>query len=180
MSILPMFSHDLGVSIPMGGHAISAYALGVVVGAPLLAVLGARTSRRTMLLLLLAWFALANLLSATAPSFGWLLAFRFLSGLPHGAYFGFAALVAAGLVDSSQRATAIGRVMTGLTVATIAGVPMANWRRSCLVGAPASASSWDWRSPAPRRCERRCRATAARPTLTSLPSWAPSRAGKCG
>ena len=126
MSILPMFSHDLGVSIPAGARAISAYALGVIIGAPLLAVLGARTGRRTMLLLLMGWFALANLVSATAPSLGWLLAFRFLSGLPHGAYFGFAVLLAAGLVDNSQRATAIGRVMTGLTVATIAGVPMAN------------------------------------------------------
>ena len=79
-----------------------------------------------MLLVLMVWFALANLLSAAAPSFGWLLAVRFLSGLPHGAYVGFAALIAAGLVDGSQRATAIGRVMAGLTVATIAGVPMAN------------------------------------------------------
>ena len=126
MSILPLFSRGLGVGIPAGGHAISAYALGVVIGAPLLAVLGARASRRTMLLLLMAWFAVANLLSAAAPSFGWLLAFRFLSGLPHGAYFGLAALVAAKLVAEGRRATAIGRVMTGLTVATIAGAPVAN------------------------------------------------------
>ena len=142
MSILPLFSHDLGVGIPEGGRAISAYALGVVVGAPLLAVMGARTSRRTMLILLMAWFAVGNLLSAAAPSFGWLLLFRFASGLPHGAYFGLAALVAADLVDERRRAVAVGRVMLGLTVATIVGVPVANllahlmgWRALFGIGA---------------------------------------------
>ncbi len=142
MSILPLFSHDLGVGIPEGGRAISAYALGVVVGAPLLAVLGARTSRRTMLIALMAWFAVGNVLSAAAPSFGWLLLFRFASGLPHGAYFGLAALAAADLVDERRRAVAVGRVMLGLTVATIVGVPVANllaqllgWRAVFGVGA---------------------------------------------
>ena len=137
MSILPLFARDFGMSIPAGGHAISAYAVGVVIGAPLLAVLGARRSRRTMLIALMAGIAVANLLSAAAPSFGWLLAFRFLSGLPHGAYFGFAALVAADMVEENRRAVAVGRVMTGLTVATIVGVPAANqlaallgWRAS--------------------------------------------------
>lgn len=126
MSILPLFSRDLGVGIPTGGHVISVYALGVVVGAPLLAVMGARASRRTMLLLLMAWFAIANLLSAAAPSFDYLLASRFLSGLPHGAYFGLAALVAASLVDETRRAVAVGRVMLGMTVAMVVGVPVAN------------------------------------------------------
>ena len=126
MSILPLFSDDLGVGIPEGGRAISAYALGVVVGAPLLAVLGARISRRTMLMLLMAWFAIGNVLSAVAPSFGWLVLSRFASGLPHGAYFGLAALAAADLVDEKRRAVAVGRVMLGLTVATIVGVPVAN------------------------------------------------------
>ena len=126
MSILPLFSRDLGVGIPAGGHAVSAYALGVVIGAPLLAILGSRASRRTMLVVLLSGFAVANLLSAITPSFGWLLVLRFLAGLPHGAYFGLAAIVAASLVDESRRATAIGRVMAGLTVATILGVPTAN------------------------------------------------------
>ncbi len=137
MSILPLFSRDLGVSIPTGAQAISAYAIGVVVGAPLLAMLGARASRRTMLLLLLGWIALGNLLSAAAPSFGWLLAFRFVSGLPHGAYFGLAALAAASLVGEAERTMAVGRVLTGLTVAIIVGVPATNllaaslgWRAS--------------------------------------------------
>ena len=126
MSLLPAFSKGMGVDAPTGGHVISAYALGVVVGAPLFAVAGARLSRRTLLVLLMSWFALGNLLSAFAPTFGTLLALRFASGLPHGAYFGVAALVAAGLVPPERRTVAIGRVMTGLTVATIVGVPLAN------------------------------------------------------
>ncbi len=132
MSILPLFSRELGVSIPTGAWAISAYAIGVVVGAPLLAMLGARSSRRTMLLLLLGWIALGNLLSASAWSFGSLIAFRFISGLPHGAYFGLAALAAASLVREDQRAMAVGRVLTGLTVAVIVGVPAANLLASAL------------------------------------------------
>ena len=126
MSLLPAFSRGMGVDVPTGGHVISAYALGVVVGAPLFAVLGARLSRRTLLVLLMSWFALGNLLSALAPSFGLLLALRFATGLPHGAYFGVAALVAAGLVPYAQRTVAIGRVLTGLAVATIVGVLLAN------------------------------------------------------
>ncbi|WP_375404091.1 MFS transporter [uncultured Sphingomonas sp.] len=140
MSILPLFARDLHVDLPTGGRAISAYAIGVVVGAPLLAVGGARQSRRTMLIMLMGWVAIANLLSAAAPSFGWLLLFRFLSGLPHGAYFGLAALVAASLVEDDRRAMAVGRVMAGLTVATVVGVPAANllaqlggWRVSFVV-----------------------------------------------
>lgn len=127
MSLLPYFSAGLGIDEPTAGHVISAYALGVVVGAPIIAVLSAKLSRRTLLIGLMAVFALANALSALAPSYGWMLAFRFLSGLPHGAYFGIAALVAASLVPVNKRAQAVARVMLGLTVATILGVPMANW-----------------------------------------------------
>ncbi len=126
MSLLPAFSKGMGVDAPTGSHVISAYALGVVVGAPLFAVFGARLSRRTLLMLLMTWFALGNALSALAPTFAALLALRFLTGLPHGAYFGIAALVAAGLVPPAQRTTAVGRVLMGLTVATIVGVPLAN------------------------------------------------------
>lgn len=132
MSLLPYFSADLGIDAPTAGHVISAYAVGVVVGAPLLAVLGARLSRRMLLILLMAMFALANGLSAIAPSYEAMLLFRFLSGLPHGAYFGIAALVAAGLVPPNRRAQAVGRIMLGLTVATILGVPLANWMGQAL------------------------------------------------
>jgi len=127
MSLLPFFAHDLRIDEPTAGHVISAYALGVVVGAPLIAVASARVARRTLLIVLMALFALANALSALAPTYHWLLLFRFLSGLPHGAYFGIAALVAASLVPLERRTQAVGRVLAGLTVATIVGVPFANW-----------------------------------------------------
>jgi MFS transporter, DHA1 family, inner membrane transport protein len=127
MSLLPFFSKDLGISAPTAGHVISAYALGVVVGAPLIAVLSARMARRTILIMLMSVFAVANGLSALAPTYHWMLLFRFLSGLPHGAYFGIAALVAASLVPVERRTQAVARVLLGLTVATIIGVPFANW-----------------------------------------------------
>jgi DHA1 family inner membrane transport protein len=126
MSLLPNFSADLGIDTPTGGHVISAYALGVVVGAPIIAVLAARIPRRTLLMALMGLFALGNALSALAPSYGWMLAFRFLAGLPHGAYFGVAALMAASLVPRERRTQAVSRVIAGLTVATVVGVPLAN------------------------------------------------------
>jgi DHA1 family inner membrane transport protein len=127
MSLLPYFAKGLGIDEPTAGHVISAYALGVVVGAPAFAVIGAKLSRKTMLIGLMVLFAIGNGLSALAPTYGWLVAFRFLSGLPHGAYFGIAALVATTLVPPNRRATAVGRVMLGLTVATVIGVPVASW-----------------------------------------------------
>lgn len=127
MSLLPYFSAGLGVDEPTAAHAISAYALGVVVGAPIIAVLSARVPRRTLLMGLMAVFGVANCLSAMSPSYNWLLVFRFMSGLPHGAYFGVAALVAASLVPQNKRASAVAKVMLGLTVATIIGVPVATW-----------------------------------------------------
>lgn len=127
MSLVPYMAEGLKIDVPSAGHVISAYALGVVVGAPLIAVAAAKLSRRLTLLLLMTGFALFNTLSALAPDYRWLLLFRFLSGLPHGAYFGMAALVAASLVPVNKRSQAVGRVMLGLTVATILGVPLANW-----------------------------------------------------
>ena len=136
MSLLPFFARDLGIDAPTAGHAISAYALGVVAGAPVIAAFGARLPRRTLLIGLLAMFALANGLSALSPSYHWMLLFRFLSGMPHGAYFGGAALVAASLVPIEKRAQAIARMFAGLTVATIIGVPVANWMGQAL--------GWRW------------------------------------
>jgi DHA1 family inner membrane transport protein len=136
MSLLPFFARDLGISAPTAGNVISAYALGVVVGAPLIAILSARMARRTLLIVLMSVFAVANALSALAPTYHWMLLFRFLSGLPHGAYFGIAALVAASLVPVERRTQAVGRVLLGLTIATIIGVPFANW-----VG---QAFGWRW------------------------------------
>ena len=127
MSLLPYFSAGLGIDEPTAGHVISIYARGVVIGAPLIAVLAARIPRRTLLIGLMGVFALGNALSALAPTYHWMLAFRFLSGLPHGAYFGVAALVAASLSAPNRRAQSVARVMLGLTVATILGVPAASW-----------------------------------------------------
>jgi DHA1 family inner membrane transport protein len=124
MGVLPDIARDLDVSIPTAGNAITAYAVGVVVGAPLFAVMGARLPRKGLLLAMMTAIGAANLLSALAPTFGMLVVARFLSGLPHGAYFGFAAVVASSLVPPERRARAVAMTMTGLTVANIVGVPL--------------------------------------------------------
>ena len=127
MSLLPYFAATFGITEPTAGHAISAYAAGVVVGAPVIAVLAAKWPRRMLLLVLMACFAVANVLTAFSPTYGAMVAFRFLSGLPHGAYFGVAMLVAASLVPVNARAQAASRVLIGLTIATVIGVPAATW-----------------------------------------------------
>lgn len=127
MGLMPNVAADLGVSEPQVGHVISAYALGVVVGAPVLALLGARLPRRILLLLLMGCFALGNFASALAPSYEPLLIFRFIAGLPHGAYFGIAMLVAASMAPPHKRAKAVSRVLAGLTVAILIGNPLATW-----------------------------------------------------
>ncbi|MDC0711051.1 MFS transporter [Stigmatella sp. ncwal1] len=127
MSMLPLFAQGLGIDAPTAGHAISAYALGVVVGAPLMTVLGARVPRRRLLMILMAMFTVFNGLTGLSPGYRWMLVFRFLSGLPHGAYFGVAALVASSLVPANRRTRAVGQMFLGLTCATIVGVPLANW-----------------------------------------------------
>ncbi|MBB3224157.1 MFS transporter [Pseudoduganella umbonata] len=127
MSILPLVAQDLGTTLPDMGHMISAYALGVVVGAPLITIFMARMPRRMMLMCLMLMYAVGNILGALAPTPGLLILARFVAGIPHGAYFGVAALVAAALVTPDKRAQAVGRVMLGLTVANIFGVPLATW-----------------------------------------------------
>ena len=107
MGLLPDAAKGLNVTIPEAGHLISIYALGVVIGAPLLAILGARASRRNFLMTLMGLFALGNLLSAVVPGYPAMLVARFLAGFPHGTFFGVAALVAAGLVERARRAQAV-------------------------------------------------------------------------
>lgn len=127
MGLMPNVAQDLGVSEPQVGHVISSYALGVVVGAPILALLGSRLLRKNLLLLLMGVFAVGNLASALAPDYSSLLVFRFFAGLPHGAYFGVAMLVAASMAPPHKRAKAVSRVLMGLSVAILIGNPLATW-----------------------------------------------------
>jgi DHA1 family inner membrane transport protein len=127
MGVLPQIADGVGVSVPSAGHVISAYALGVVVGVPVLSFFVAHLPRKGLLLAFMAAYAGFNLLSALAPSYRVLMLARFLDGLPHGAYFGVASLVAAGLVTAERRGRAVASVMLGLSVANVAGVPAATW-----------------------------------------------------
>ncbi|MFE1308070.1 MFS transporter [Streptomyces sp. NPDC058755] len=125
MGLLPDVADDLHISIPTAGHLVSAYALGVVIGAPLLAALTARMPRRTVLISLMALFVAGNALSALAPGYDSLLAARFLSGLPHGAFFGVGAVVATAMVPPERKARSVSLMFLGLTVANVVGVPVA-------------------------------------------------------
>lgn len=125
MGLLPEIAGGIEASITQAGGVISAYAIGVVIGAPLFAVAGARLPRRALLLGLMALYLAGNVLSALAPSYGALFAARLLTGLPHGAYFGVASLVAASMVTPDRRGWAITRVVLGLSVANVALVPAA-------------------------------------------------------
>ena len=155
MGLLPEIAAGLHISEPTAGHMISAYALGVVIGAPLIAALTARVPRKTLLMTLMAVFALGNLATVMAPGYGSLIVARFVAGLPHGAYFGIAALVAAKLMGPGNRAKAVAYVMTGLTVATVIGVPIASWLGQALgwrsafglvvgIGVVTLAAIWIW------------------------------------
>ncbi|GAB4075600.1 MFS transporter [Nostocoides australiense] len=127
MGLLPDTARDLGVSIPAGGASIAAYALGVVVGAPVLAVAGAAWPRRTLLVGLLIVLAVGNALVALAPNFELLVVARALTGLPHGAFFGVASLAAVDLMPPGMACRAVGRVMLGIPFANLFGVPAGTW-----------------------------------------------------
>ncbi|GAB3199366.1 MFS transporter [Nocardioides hungaricus] len=127
MGLLPRIADGVDVTIPQAGSVISAYALGVVVGAPVIAVFGARLPRRALLIWLMVAYGAFNVLSALATGYGVLFAARFLDGLPHGAYFGVASLVAASLAPAGRQGRAVASVMLGLSVANVVGVPAATW-----------------------------------------------------
>ncbi|WP_460688687.1 MFS transporter [Nesterenkonia suensis] len=127
MGLLQEAVADLEITIPQGGHLISAYALGVVIGAPLLALPGATRERRRYALFLLGLFIIGHGLSLVAPSYETMLAARFISGLPHGAYFAVAALMAAQMVGPTRRSKAISAVLGGLAIANVIGVPVVTW-----------------------------------------------------
>jgi DHA1 family inner membrane transport protein len=124
IGLLPEVSEDLDVSIPTAGLLVSAYAIGVVIGAPLMTAAGTRIPRHRMLFGLMAIFTVGNVLSAIAPSYGLLLVSRVLSALPHGAFFGIGAVVAAELVRPEQRHKAVASMFTGLALSNVVGVPL--------------------------------------------------------
>ncbi|OLP04365.1 MFS transporter [Mycolicibacterium porcinum] len=155
MGLLPDIATGFGISEPTAGHVISAYALGVVIGAPVIAALTARWPRKALLLTLMAVFTLGNLASMLAPTYLTLVSARFVTGLPHGAFFGIAALAAAHLMGPQNRAKAVAYVLCGLTVATVLGVPLASWLGQALgwrsafglvvgVGLVTLAAQWLW------------------------------------
>ena len=124
MGILPDVAHDLHVSIPSAGLLVSGYALGVAVGAPLLAALTARWPPKATLITLMGVFVAGNLVSALAPTYAVLMAGRVVASFAHGSFFGLGAVVAAGLVPLDRRAAAIALMFTGLTLANVLGVPL--------------------------------------------------------
>ena len=139
MGILPYVARDLNISIPVAGHFISAYALGVCAGAPMLIVARKRPLKH-ILLVLMALMLVGNLGAAMAPDYWLLLAARFISGLPHGAYFGVASIVAGKLADEGKSSEAVSIMIAGMTVANLFGVPlgtslshMLSWRVTFLL-----------------------------------------------
>ena len=127
MGLLPQIADGVGISIPTAGNVISAYAVGVVIGAPVLAFLGARLPRRGLLVALMVAYAVGNAASALATTYGLLSLARVATGFPHGAYFGVASLVAASLAPEGRKGRAVAMVMLGLSVANVIGVPAATW-----------------------------------------------------
>ncbi|MFL6676555.1 MAG: MFS transporter [Massilia sp.] len=127
MGILPDIARGLQISIPQAGYLISAYALGVVVGAPTLVGLMARRPPKNVLIWFMLMFTAFNALSAFSPNFHVMMLCRFLAGLPHGAFFGVGAVVASRLADEGKTAAAVATMFTGLTVANVLGVPFGTW-----------------------------------------------------
>lgn len=127
MGLLPVIAEDLQVSIPSAGMLVTAYAIGVMVGAPFMTLLFSRFGKRTALMALMAIFTIGNLMSALAPSYGTLLASRLITSLNHGAFFGLGAVIAASVVPKDKQASAVATMFMGLTIANIGGVPLATW-----------------------------------------------------
>lgn len=127
MGLLPVIARGVDVSIPAAGMLISAYAVGVMVGAPLMTLLLSHRARRNALIFLMAIFTLGNVLSAIAPDYTTLMLSRILTSLNHGAFFGLGSVVAASVVPKHKQASAVATMFMGLTLANIGGVPAATW-----------------------------------------------------
>ncbi|WP_028226628.1 MFS transporter [Paraburkholderia ferrariae] len=153
MGLLPDVARDLAVSIPAAGMLVSAYALGVTIGAPIVAIAIANVPRKQALMRLIGIFIVGNLLCALAPNYAILMAARIVTAFCHGAFFGIGSVVAAGLVAPNRRAQAIALMFTGLTLANVLGVPLgtalgqiAGWRATFWavtgIGLLAAAALW--------------------------------------
>lgn len=127
MGLLPQVAKDLGVSLPRAGLLITGYALGVTFGGPVLAIAASRLPHRAVLVLLMAIFTAGNLLCAVSPGFGLVLVARVITGFAHGTFFGTGSVVAQALVPPHRKASAIAIVFTGLTLATVLGLPFGTW-----------------------------------------------------
>ncbi|TCC97388.1 MFS transporter [Pedobacter psychroterrae] len=127
MGLLPDIAKDLHISIPQAGHLISAYALGVVIGAPLLIVIAGSYPPKKILIVLMMMFTGFNALSAFAPDYSTMFIARLLAGLPHGAFFGVGSVVASRLADKGKEAQSVSLMFAGLTVANILGVPLGTY-----------------------------------------------------
>jgi len=155
VGLLPDLAHDLHVTIPSAGLLVTGYALGVVVGAPILAIVTARMPRKTALLALIGTYAAGNLLCAFAPNYALLMVARVLTATCHGAFFGIGSIVAAELVPPARRGQAIAIMFSGLTLANVLGVPagtaLASMRGGALHFGASSASRWPLPAPSPGR-----------------------------
>lgn len=127
MGLLPVIAEGVNVSIPTAGLLVSAYAIGVMIGAPVITLAFSRFGKRTALMLLMGIFTIGNLLSALSPDYWTLLAARLVTSLNHGAFFGLGSIVAASVVPKEKQASAVATMFMGLTIANIGGVPAATW-----------------------------------------------------
>ena len=127
MGLLPVIAEGVNVSIPTAGLLVSAYAIGVMIGAPVMTLVFSRFGKRTALMLLMGIFTIGNLLSALSPDYWTLLAARLVTSLNHGAFFGLGSIVAASVVPKEKQASAVATMFMGLTIANIGGVPAATW-----------------------------------------------------
>ena len=127
MGFLPEIARDLEISIPRAGMLISAYALVVMLGAPLMTLWLSRYSKRKSLILLMAIFTIGNILATLAPNYLGLMGARIITSLNHGAFFGIGSVVAASVVPKDKQASAVAMMFMGLTIANIGGVPLATW-----------------------------------------------------
>ncbi|MEZ7898532.1 MAG: MFS transporter [Flaviflexus sp.] len=189
MSLIPWIATDLGITNPQAGWAVSAYAIGVVVGAPLITALTSKMDRKNLLIWSSILFSAGNLLTVFALDLPTLLAARFLTGLPHGITLGIAAVIAASLVRPEKRGTAMARTMLGLTIANIIGVPAATWMGSTFgwrwayviiaaIGLLTMLALFKFLPPVP--AEKTSSARAELKSMTRVQVWLPLVAGAVG